>query len=252
MPSKDPALLARILGDRLRFAMLVRLMDGPATASQFVSATGGSPSNTSNHLAVLRESGLVRATRSGRQMIYRLANPSVAQIVESLLSVSGTAAHRPGRFDPMAVARTCYGHLAGELGVKLFNVLVTRGDIEHADPTTGDVRIRRRSLEHFASIGIDVARLQSTTRRQAFACPDWTERRPHVGGALGTELCRAFLAMRWIRRTPGSRALMVTTKGRRALKLGFGIELREPIPPRKTMRHPPSRGSNRSSERRRL
>jgi DNA-binding transcriptional ArsR family regulator len=234
MPIKDPALLARTLGDPLRFAMLVKLMDGPATVSQFVSATGESPSNTSNHLAILRESGLVRATRFGRQRIYRLANPSVAQIVESLLSVAGTAAHRPGRFDPLAVARTCYGHLAGELGVKLFDALAARGDIEKPDPTTGDVRIRPPSLERLADTGIDVQRIQSARRKQAFACPDWTERRPHVGGALGTELYRAFLAMRWIRRTPGSRALTVTPKGREAFKLHFGIELREVTGPRKT------------------
>jgi DNA-binding transcriptional ArsR family regulator len=229
MPNTDPALLARTLGDPLRFAMLVKLMDGPATVSQFVSATGESPSNTSNHLAILRDSGLVRATRSGRQMIYRLANPSVAQIVESLVSVSGTAARRPGRYDPVAVARTCYGHLAGELGVKLFDALVARGDIVMPHAETGDVRIQPRSFERLALLGVDVQRLQSTRRKQAFACPDWTERRPHVGGALGAELCRAFLALRWISRTPGSRALTVTTKGVRAFKLDFGIELREPV-----------------------
>jgi len=206
-------------------------MDGPATVSQFVSATGESPANTSNHLAILRKSGLVRATRSGRQMIYRLANPSVAQIVESLVSVSGTSARRPGQFDPLAVARTCYGHLAGELGVKLFDALAARGEIEKADPKTGDVRIPSPSFERLARIGIDVQRLHSTRRKQAFACPDWTERRPHVGGALGSELCRTFLAMRWIRRTPDSRALTVTKKGLRAFKLHFGIELRETIGP---------------------
>ncbi len=231
MPIKDPALLARTLGDPLRFAMLVKLMDGPATVSQFVSATGESPSNTSNHLAILRESGLVRATRSGRQMVYRLANASVAQIVESLVSVSGTAARRPGRYDPVAVARTCYGHLAGELGVKLFDALTRRGDIEKPDPETGEVRLRSRSLDQLARIGVDVQRLQSTRRKQAFACPDWTERRPHVGGALGAELCRAFLAIGWLRRTSGSRALTVTAKGAGAFKRHFGIELREPIRP---------------------
>jgi DNA-binding transcriptional ArsR family regulator len=211
--------------------MLVKLMDGQATVSQLVSATGESPSNTSNHLAILRESGLVRATRSGRQMIYRLANPSVAQIVESLVSVSGAAARRPGRYDPLAVARTCYGHLAGELGVKLFDALATRGDIVLPHPETGEVRLGSCSFARLARIGVSVRRLQSTGRKQAFACPDWTERRPHIGGALGVELCRAFLATRWIRRMPGSRALTVTTRGVRALKLYFGIELREPTRP---------------------
>jgi len=231
MPVRDPALLARTLGDPLRFTMLLKLMDGPASVSQFVSATNESASNVSNHLAVLRESGLVRATRSGRQMIYRLATPNVAQIVESLVSASGSATRRPGRYDPLAVARTCYGHLAGELGVKLFEALVSRGDIEVAHPETGEVCLNSRSFGRLSRIGVDVQLVRSTRRKQAFACPDWTERRPHVGGALGVELCRGFLAMGWLRRTSGSRALTVTPMGARALKATFGIELRGPIRP---------------------
>lgn len=213
--------------------MLLQLMDGPAPVAQLVSATNESQSNVSNHLAILRESGLVRTTRSGRQVIYRLAGPSVAQIVESLVALSGPTARHPGRYDPLAVARTCYGHLAGELGVKLFDALLRRGDIERPDPETGEVRLGSHSFSRLARIGVDVQRLKTARRRLAFACPDWTERRPHAGGALGAELCRAFLATGWIRRTPGSRALIVTEQGARALRRHLGIRLREPMRPRR-------------------
>jgi hypothetical protein len=141
----------------------------------------------------------------------------------------------------LARARTCYDHLAGRAGVGLFNGLVARGAVidpgRPAPRGTGrkiDVRLGPAAGEVFAALGIELESLPHTKRRLAFACLDWTERRAHLGGALGAAVLESLLARDWARRRPGTRALAVTQAGIEGLGRSLGIDLRATLgPPRR-------------------
>ncbi|MEX0683091.1 MAG: metalloregulator ArsR/SmtB family transcription factor [Dehalococcoidia bacterium] len=215
--------IASALADPLRMAILHRLMEGPAAVTDIVEATCESQSKVSNHLAILRARGLVTARRAGRQMEYRLRNPSVAQVVESLVALSGPSKARPAPEAPMTRARTCYDHLAGKLAVAILDALVARGALRSPDATSGDLALGQEAGPVFSSLGVGVDQPVKGRRRRAFACLDWTERRPHLGGALGAALLQRALAAGWVTREAGSRTAHVTTKGRRALKRLLGV-----------------------------
>ncbi len=231
----DNAKLAEFLqtlADPLRLAVLQRLMQGGAAVSELVALTGESQPNVSNHLAILRQRGLVRATKVGRQMVYELAHPSVAEIVESLARAAGPPPRAAKDSPPLALARTCYDHLAGKLGVALFDALVRRQAIRPAQQGAqggrkvrsglGAVALGARAQAVFASLGIDLASVREEKRQFATACLDWTENRPHLGGALGAAIWSRFMAQGWVERQPGSRAVLLTPRGRGALaRLGI-------------------------------
>jgi DNA-binding transcriptional ArsR family regulator len=226
--------LTQALADPLRLSMLQHLMGSAATVSELQTATGASQSNASNHLAILRERGLVRATRQGRQMVYELRDASVGQLVESLSLVAGAAPAAERKSPPLAGARTCYDHLAGKLGVAIFDALATRDAIQALGgraplatmPVPGPVEIGPAGTEIFSGLGIDVDTVRRERRRFAATCLDWTERRPHLSGALGAALWARALERGWVVRQPGSRAVIVTDIGRRELgeRLGLAFE----------------------------
>ena len=220
----EAAEIASALSDPLRLAVLHRLIEGPATVSDIVEATGESQPKVSNHLSVLRERNLVTARRSGRQIVYRLRNPSVAQVVESLLALTGPAKGRPAAETPMALARTCYDHLAGKLGVALLDALVARGALKATPGENGDLELTADAARVFADLGVETEPPVRSRRRRAFACLDWTERRPHLGGALGAALLKRVVDGGWIVRDATSRAVHVTPEGERALKRHLGVE----------------------------
>jgi DNA-binding transcriptional ArsR family regulator len=216
MRGSDADGVARALGDPTRVRILVRLLHGPATVADLVAHTDSTQPNVSNHLAVLRDQRLVRGERTGRQVRYRLANASVAQLVEAVVAVS-TTADRPPPESPLAEARTCYDHLAGRLGVALLEGLVREGAI--ASPGRGGVvDLGPRATAVFERLGVDVAEAAKARRRFAFACLDWTERRAHLGGALGAAVASRLLDLGWVQRQEGSRALLLTGKGRRGFR----------------------------------
>ena len=194
--------------------------------SELVSAAGASQSNVSNHLKVLREQGLVRGERRGRQMIYEIKDASVAQLVESLTAVAGGPEAPVFATDPMTEARTCYDHLAGRLGVGLYGALVDAGTIVPTGEVRGDLRLGPNAQRVFGTIGVDPAKTaeEAGRRRFAFACPDWTERLPHVGGALGAAVCWRFFEEDWVHREEGTRAITITSGGRRAVRERLGLE----------------------------
>lgn len=214
--------LARALGDSTRIRILARLLHGPATVVDLVAHTGSSQPNVSNHLAVLKDEGLVRGERTGRQVRYRLATTSVAQLVEAIGAVSGTGAGRPPPASALAEARTCYDHVAGRLGVAVLEALVREGAV--GPPSRGGIiDLGPRAAKGFERLGVDVARATKARRRFAFACLDWTERRAHLGGALGAEVARRLIEAGWVQRQEGTRALLITSKGRRGLERTLGI-----------------------------
>jgi DNA-binding transcriptional ArsR family regulator len=214
--------MARALGKPTRIRILARLLHGPATVTDLVALTGSTQPNVSNHLAVLRDNELVKGDRTGRQVRYRLANPSVAQLVEAIVLVSGAAGRRPPSNSPLAEARTCYDHLAGRLGVAILEALVKEGAI--AAPRRGGVIDLGHRVEVFDRLRVDVAQAAGARRRFAFGCLDWTERRAHLGGALGAAVTSRLLDDGWLQRQQGTRALLLRSKGRRGLHRTLGLK----------------------------
>lgn len=215
---------AALLADPGRVAMLWALMDGSARpAGELALLAGLSPSSTSAHLNKLVEGGLLLLQSHGRNRFYRLAGPEVGQLLEALATTSQalqprrTRALPASRGTPPALreARTCYDHLAGELAVGLFERMGAAGWLMHRDKT---VTISALGAAGLQGLGIDLAALGKRRRQLACACPDWSERKPHLGGALGAALLEQCKARGWLRSTPGSRALHISPQGRRAIE----------------------------------
>jgi DNA-binding transcriptional ArsR family regulator len=207
-------LLAQALADRLRLVILQHLMEGPATVSELQSLTNEAQSKVSNHLALLRDRDLVRATREGRQMIYALRDATVSQLVESLTVVAG-----------LITARTCYDHLAGRYGVALFDALLAQEAIKEPAEMHGEVQLGAKGEEIFEKLGLNLNALRRERRRFAFACPDWTERRPHLGGSLGAALWAYGIERGWMVKQQGTRAIIVTDLGKQHLWEQFGLRV---------------------------
>lgn len=235
----DIAATAALIGDGARAAMLLALAGGqPLSASDLARRASIRPSTASSHLARLTAGGLLAVERQGRERRYRLANSAVADAVEALAAI---APSRPvnslserDRWRALRAARTCYDHLAGQLGVALFDALVARGALTGVEPGTPSTRKVRAGLgavpigpeapEVFARLGIDLGALQQSRRQFATACLDWSEEQPHLGGALGAALCATCFANGWCRRHQGERAVVVTESGREAFGELFGLE----------------------------
>jgi DNA-binding transcriptional ArsR family regulator len=224
MFSKRLVDVAQSLADPTRLAILQRLTDGPAAVSELVVLAGEAQSKVSNHLAVLRDRGLVIASRQGRQRVYEIPNPSVGQLVEALGMIAGGAPERLQKSPALAKARTCYDHLAGRLGVAIFDALLARGAIMPPVEARGPVDLGPSGPEVFGRLGIDLDEVRGERRRFATACGDWTERRPHLGGALGAALWVRSLEHGWVARKPGTRIVVLTGQGSRAFQHHLGVE----------------------------
>ncbi|APF36203.1 transcriptional regulator [Chelatococcus daeguensis] len=221
--------IATLAGEPARAAMLQALMDGRAmTAGELARAGGVTPQTASGHLARLTEAGLVAVEKQGRHRYHRLASRAVAQMMEGIMQVAATRAvpgHRltvGPRDAALRRARTCYDHLAGRLGVALADMLVEAG---HAEIEPEAATLMPSGADLLASLGIDLAGRTAGRRARVLCrpCLDWSERRPHLAGAVGAALCSHCFAEGWIRRIEGSRAVAVTRKGEEALRRHFGI-----------------------------
>lgn len=224
----DVAGVARLIGEPARAAMLDALLSGRALAAGELGRVGGvSPATASEHLARLRDGGLVDVVAAGRHRYYRLAGPDVAHALEALALVSPRKPVRSLRQSraaaALAVARTCYDHLAGQVGVALHDALVAG----EALAAGGDgYRLTGNGAALLTRLGVDVAGAAAARRAFARPCLDFTERRPHLAGALGAALCARLLADGWlVRPATGQRGLRVTGRGRDALAAHFGIRL---------------------------
>lgn len=211
----DIAAVGALIGDRARASMLNALMGGEAISAGELARLGGvSPSGATAHLRRLREGGLVVDEPAGRQRVFRLASPELAEALEALSLVAPDVPVRGLRASKeagaMKRARTCYDHLAGELGVAVTDALVEREILAHADGAFAVTAPGRDWLEH---LGLDLEALRRARRSFARGCVDWTERRPHVAGSLGAGIATSFFAHEWVRRRPGGRAIAVTPAG---------------------------------------
>ena len=221
------SMLAQALADPMRLVMLQHLMEGPVTVSQLQSLTSASQSNVSNHLALLRERDLVRATREGRHISYTLRDASVGQLVESLTVVAGMIPAKLWQSPQLMAARTCYDHLAGRYGVALFDALLALEAIKEPVEMHAEVELGARGEELFGMLGLNLRALRRERRRFAFACPDWTERRPHLGGSLGAALWASCVERGWMVKQQGTRAIIVTDLGKQQLRDQLGVQVQE-------------------------
>ncbi|TDV06274.1 ArsR/SmtB family transcription factor [Paraburkholderia caballeronis] len=210
--------IGALLADPGRAAMLWALMDGSARpAGELTLIAGLSPSAASAHLARLTDGGLLALDVRGRHRYYRIATADIAASIEALANVAQAAAPqrpvpRTARTVPLDLrhARTCYDHMAGEIAVRVFDRLVDSGllvrDGDRLDATdAGMARLR--------DWGIDVAAQRARKRRFACTCLDWSERRPHLGGALGAALLDSWSSRGWVERTSRPRVLRITPAG---------------------------------------
>jgi DNA-binding transcriptional ArsR family regulator len=221
--------VASLFAEPTRAAILLALLDGRALpAGELARAAGLSAPATSLHLAKLTGGGLLAVRREGRHRYYRLSSPDVAHALEALGAIATAPPPArspvPGR-SPLRAARTCYDHLAGAVSVALADLLERERFLRAADDRTYE--ITREGAAWFAdALRIDVGILVRGRRAVARRCLDWTERRPHLAGALGAAVLERLVEGRWIAKVRGSRAVRITALGRVELaKLGLPAAL---------------------------
>ncbi len=218
--------IAALVGDPARATMVSALLDGRAlTASELAAAARITPQTASTHLAKLTEAGLLSVGRSGRYRYFQLASPTVADMIDGIVAV---ALQKRPRYRPLSrearalnAARICYDHLAGRLSVVLTDSFVAREyvvlDGEAAEITAPGARF-------FTEFGIGLPTLRSARRHACRLCLDWTERRPHIAGAVGAALTGRYFDLGWMQRMKRGHAVIVTPLGRRGFQKTFGVE----------------------------
>jgi DNA-binding transcriptional ArsR family regulator len=223
----DIALVGSLVGDPARANMLASLMTGRAlTATELAQEAGVTPQTASAHLARLVDGGMLAAEKQGRHRYFRLADPDVAQALEALMGLAARAGHlrvRTGPKDPqMRHARVCYDHLAGDLGVKLFDRLQARKLISGGGE---DLGVTGQGRRFFTDFGIAVDSLGGRRRPLCRPCLDWSERRYHLAGVLGDRIMHFCFDEGWIKQKPKDRAVKITPLGTRKFREEFGLRL---------------------------
>ncbi|MGI5350746.1 ArsR/SmtB family transcription factor [Streptomyces sp. CA-250714] len=227
----DLASVAKLLADATRAGFCLALLDGRAwTATELARHAGVAASTATEHLNALVAGNLLIEERQGRHRYVRLADPHVAELIESLAALAPDRRTPPrslsaaGRRQALTHARTCYDHLAGTVGVAITDALTERGLLEWGN----GLRLTGEGDAWLGGLGITVP--TGTRRPSVRSCLDWTERRPHLAGAVGAALCGHAFTEGWITRIGTTRAVTVTPAGGRALHdhLGLPAELLAP------------------------
>ncbi|RJL20125.1 ArsR/SmtB family transcription factor [Paracoccus siganidrum] len=211
------ARIAALVGDPARSAMLLALMDGRAlTASELAGLAGVTKQTASSHLSRLVDGGALAMEAQGRHRYFRLAGAHVAALLEALMVFSGDAANPPPRTGPrqpaLRKARICYDHLAGEMGVAMFDRMRAAGWLR-LDGTVHSVT--DAGWQRLAAIGLAPDRLPRSNRPLCRACLDWSMRRDHLAGLVGKLILDRLFALSWARRLEGSRVVAFTAEGER-------------------------------------
>jgi len=221
--------VAALVGDPARATMVSALLDGRAlSASELALVARVTPQTASTHLAKLTGAGLLSVVRTGRHRHFRLASPTVAGMIEGIVAV---ALEKRPRYRPLSrqahalgAARICYDHLAGRLSVDLTDSFVAREYLVLDDEVA---EITRAGSRFFTEFGIELPTSRST-RRLCRLCLDWTERRPHLAGAVGAAMTTRYFDLGWMERVERSHAVIVTRSGRRGLQTIFGVDASAP------------------------
>lgn len=216
----DLAQIASLVGDPARANMLAALMGGTAlTASELALEAGVSLPTASAHLAKLTGGGLLRVTRQGRHRYYALADHQVAAMLESIMGVAATLGPKkvlPGPRDrTLREARICYDHLAGDMGVAMFDAFIGH---DYLALSGEDVELTEQGAAFFTGFGIDLAAMRGKRRPLCRTCLDWSVRRAHLAGSLGAAMLDEMMTRKWARRDNDSRIIRFTPPGRQAFE----------------------------------
>jgi len=208
--------IAALIGEPTRVVMLWSLVGGQARpASELAFCANVSAQNASAHLARLVEAGMLAVEARGRHRYYCLAGAEVAHAIEALAALAPSAkeaAGSPPRQTPdLKYARTCYDHLAGRMAVEICAALKDKG---YLTPVDAEFEVTGKGEKLFRDLGIEIGELRQQRRAFARQCQDWSERRPHIAGALGAALLERMFQRGWIARVRSSRVVRVTAKGR--------------------------------------
>lgn len=219
------ARLAGAIAEPARARMLCCLLDGHARTATELAAVGEVAASTASaHLARLKEQRLIESVAQGKHRYFRLAGSEVAAVLEGLLVVAGAppSKFQPGTPSRLRAARTCYDHMAGTAGVALHDRLHAQGWLRAA-AEGDDYELTAEGAVALESLGIDIDGARRSRRRFACACLDWSERRPHLGGALGAACLQLSLRRGWVRQALDGRALALTPKAQREMPELFGL-----------------------------
>ena len=215
---------ASLIGSPTRAVFLMALSEGQSLpAGELARCAGVTASTASIQLTKLVDGGLVTVEQHGRHRYYSLADPAIAAAIESLAVIAprrpATSLRQARIGSELQAARTCYDHLAGVLGVALFDALLRKGVL------TPDLEPTSKGARRLGELGIDVEAAAEGRRAFARRCLDWSERRHHLAGALGAAIATRFFELEWIERTPSSRAVRLTEAGRTGLARELAVRL---------------------------
>jgi DNA-binding transcriptional ArsR family regulator len=212
------------IADPVRLSVMIYLMPGQATYAELQQHLDISQSNLSNHLGILYKAGLVRKISKGRRNSYEIASPDAAQLIELLQNMQKAKPNTKAPVKKIVLARTCYDHLAGKLGVSIFNSLVDSNAIIYESPLidpayfSKEITLGINADKTFKAFGVNLAKVEAGNRKYAYACLDWTEKKPHLAGTLGAALCHAMMEQKWLTRNEEKRVIVITDRGQKALK----------------------------------
>ncbi|MEO1161125.1 MAG: winged helix-turn-helix domain-containing protein [Pseudomonadota bacterium] len=224
----DIALLGSLIGDPARANILTALMSGKAlTASELASEAGVTVQTASSHLKKLQDAHLLRQRKQGRHRYFTLADDEVGSVLEAMMGLAagrGLVRTRTGPKDEaLRKARVCYNHLAGDLGVAIYDGMISRGYLAEA---SDDVGLTGAGEEFAAKFGVDLAALSKSRRPMCRSCLDWSSRRTHLAGSLGTALLNRFYDLGWASRVDGSRVVKFSARGECLLLAELGVSAR--------------------------
>ena len=224
------ARIAATIGDATRARTLSRLLDGRHyTATELARHAGVTAATMSAHLKLMLDEHLIKVRAQGRHRYFTLADGNVAHALEALLRVADSVPAESARWQrpqmhALRHARTCYGHMAGALGVRLRDALLACLWVEPAETSHAQYRLTAKGIDSLVKLGVDVSALNAASnmrgqsRRMLYDCMDWSERRDHFAGPLAIKLLEFFIAQNWLQRDKDSRGLVVTTAGAPWLK----------------------------------
>lgn len=223
----DIVRIAALIGDPARANMLVALMSGKAlTAAELAAEAGITAQTASSHLARLHEGGLLHPRKQGRHKYFSLASTEVAGVLEALMGLAAGAGHLRSRTGPrdkaLRQARICYNHLAGDMGVQMFDSLLAQGHLAFRE---NELRLTGAGRDFAAAFGIAVKSLSASRSVLCRECLDWSERRSHLAGSLGRALLARFVELGWARVDKSTRIVTFTPSGLRQFRLMFDLRM---------------------------
>lgn len=220
-------LVSALIGEPARAKMLWNLLDGRAyTASELAMVADVSATSASNHLSKLLEAKMVKVEIQGRHRYFSFSNPEVAYVIEALANLASDK-RSPKRSNPIApngvkYCRTCYDHLAGYVGVSIIEAMESKGYVKKWDK---EYLVSEKGWKWFSQFDISQEEFKNNRRPLTRQCLDWSERRPHLAGQLGSVFLKKIIQRKWFKQVHFSRALIITAKGRQELYEWLGIAL---------------------------